>query len=171
MSRIDHYLPTERSTQAAAATAPEWLSIPLFWQENMSADANALFVKVSFDCVCQFLKRYCSLLSFPLVSSSPCHPKGLLPLLEHRENQCLIKSPKCDCVLLLSSFLSFFLWEMMAGEAEWRVAAWPVHTVLFIFISLHRARTPLRMQWMQTWLTLVRVVLNNTVNTMIHNYM
>lgn len=36
------------------------------------------------------------LLSSPLLSA--LRPKGLLPFVEHGENQCLIKSQKCDCV-------------------------------------------------------------------------
>ena len=124
---------------------PLWSDFPISCvdRENVGAYANALFVKVSFNYECQFW-RDTALLSSPLSVQ-----KGLLPFVEHGENQCLIKSQKCDCVCPSLER------SRPVRLSDVRVYVWlPSCAHVLVdphFSHTHRARTPLRMQWMQTW--------------------
>lgn len=87
----DHYLLTKPSTKAAAM---EWLSFQWFWQKDVSAYANALFSKVSFDHECRFERDTTSPFPFP--------PKRL----ERCVDQCVIEIAELCFLLFESSWLN-----------------------------------------------------------------
>ena len=115
------------------------------------------------------VERYCPLLSSPLLSSpllsSPLRKDCSLFLNTEKIN---VSSNQRNVIVSVSPSKDH-------GRSGWVtcvsacVAAAHIHVHLH-FSLLFRGRTPLRMQWIQIWLTLVRVIVLTTPQWLMHLY-